>query len=61
MTEQEYIDVSDLRCIMNAISCLKEICPESSKIIRKKEYDNIRFTLSKWQQKLLDSVNIKES
>ena len=60
MTEQEYINVSDLTKITGAINVLREIVPDNSEIIENKKLVGIICKLSEWQSKLFESINIEQ-
>ncbi len=59
MSEQEYINVSDLKNILSAKNNLREIIPESSKIIKENEYRTVMLILNKWQDELFKIIKIK--
>lgn len=57
MTEQEYIDVSDLHRIISALKILSDICPEISNIIKEEEFKNTISSLRKWQNELFKIIS----
>jgi len=61
MTEQEYIDVSDLHRIISALKILSDICPEISNIIKEEEFKNTISTIRKWQNELFKQVDTSET
>lgn len=49
MTEQEYIYISNLGHIIDAVNCLSNVLPDESFEIDKKEYQKVMELLSKWR------------
>ena len=60
MTEQEYIDLSDLQRLKSARAILNNIMPSISKIIDEKSFREVRKILWDFQEKLTDEVSIKQ-
>ncbi len=59
MTESEYIRVSDLRTIRTAILTLRELLPEVNTCIEMDEFRSVMRILSRWQERLHASINLK--
>jgi hypothetical protein len=59
MTEQEYINTSDLARIRSMIAVSKNIIPANSKIINNTEFYKIMQLLYKLEQKLSSKTVIK--
>lgn len=57
MTEQEYIDVSDLHRIISALKILSDICPENSNIIKEEDFKNVISTMRGWQNNLFKEIS----
>jgi len=64
MTEQEYINITELKSIVIARSILLDICPEGSIVIGSVDYQNIVRILSKWERELFkiaeDSTGVRD-
>lgn len=60
MTEQEYIDSTDLAKLRLIKSILQEIAPENSSIIDKKSYIDIYETIVIWSDELREKINIED-
>ena len=56
MTENEYIKVKDLAIITSAKNVLRELIPETSEIVDKKEYQEVMRLISKWEEKHLCNI-----
>ena len=52
MTEQDYINVSELRTIRIAIQILPDIVPENSNVISKKKFKKVLNQLYEWEAAL---------
>ena len=61
MTEKEYIKAKALGTITAAINTLKDLVPEiMDDVITKEEYRKVMPTLTEWQQRLFDKIEISE-
>jgi hypothetical protein len=56
MTEQEYINVSELKSITLAMKCLREIVPGNSEVVNREKLQGIFKQLSEWQEKLFETI-----
>lgn len=61
MTEQEYIDVSDLAKLRSAKAILSDITPANSKVIDLYDFSTIMEHLAIWEIELSEKINIKEN
>ena len=59
MTENEYIKVKDLAIITSAKNVLRELRPETSEIVDKKEYQEVMRLISKWEEKHFYKIETK--
>jgi len=59
MTEQEYITTKDLGIISSAKNVLRELMPETSDIVNKKEYQDVMGLISKWERSHFAKIAIK--
>ncbi len=59
VTEQEYIDLTDLTKVRNAKKILSDITPENSTVITKEDWQKIMTALWKWEKALLMGIKIK--
>jgi hypothetical protein len=59
MTEQEYINVTDLENTRSAKVALLDIEPGSSPVVDKREWKKIIQILSKWESDLGKVIQIK--
>jgi len=59
MTENEYIKVKDLGIISSAKNVLRELIPETSEIVDKKEYQEVMRLISKWERKHFSKIETK--
>ncbi len=60
MTEQEYIDTSDLRTIRVAMGVLSGICVENQPAISREEWGGAWILLRKWEERLEAKVQVTE-
>lgn len=61
MTEEQYIKVKALGTITAAIAILKDITPDNlSEIIEEGEMEVITETLTNWQKKLFNGIEVTE-
>lgn len=60
MTEQEYIDITDLQRIVDARNTLREIVVINSSVVHSKDYSKVMEQLSRWEDLLRSQVKIKE-
>ena len=58
MTEQEYIEVSDLARIRNIQSIMRDIVPDCGDIIGKDAYQTIGSILYDWESRLTIKIEI---
>lgn len=58
MTEQEYVDLSDLQRVRIAIKVLSEIVTENSKIIKEKDYKEVVSKICDWADELSNQVQV---
>lgn len=59
ISEQEYIHTKDLGIITSVIKILKEIIPENSEIIDKKDFQEIMRLLTIWKMEHFDKIELK--
>lgn len=59
MKEQDYINVSNLADIRSALAVLRNVIPESSKVITPKEFYAITARLYKLTDKLENKIKVK--
>jgi len=59
MTNQEYIDVSDMAKTSILLNILHEINPSTSSVIGEEEYHNVYNIITNWEQKFLDIRSIR--
>lgn len=59
MTEQEYIDVTDLVKLRDIKFILRDIIPENSEIIDKDSFNSIYAIIGEWEHKLSNKIMIK--
>lgn len=59
MSEQEYVDLSDLNRLRHARKILSDIIPENSTIIEEEPFREVMKTLWKLQENLTDEISIK--
>lgn len=60
MTESEYIKTKDLGTISSAKNVLRELTPEISEIVDKKEYQEVMRLISKWERKHFSEIEINQ-
>ena len=60
MTEQEYLDVSDLARIRTARQVLRDICPETSQVVDRERYREIHRVLQLWDAALTSGIDVAE-
>jgi phage pi2 protein 07 len=60
MTEQEYINTKDLGIISSAKNVLRELIPETSEIVNKKEYQEVMKLISKWERNHFAKIETKD-
>jgi len=60
MTEQEYINVSELSIVSSLIKLIDGIVTENSKVIPSSGLADIKKELCRWQIKLFEIVNIED-
>lgn len=60
MTEQEYIDVSDLTNVRAMRAILHDIVAENSSVIPQEEYQTVGKLLSRWAEKLHERIHVSE-
>lgn len=60
MTEQEYIDTTDMQRLRDAQSILSNIVPENSKVIDPVEYRFVFNTIRSWCRQLENNISTKE-
>jgi phage pi2 protein 07 len=60
MTEQEYIITKDLGIISSAKNVLRELIPETSEIVNKKEYQEVMKLISKWERNHFAKIETKD-
>lgn len=58
MTEQEYIDVSDLARIRAAQSILREVTPGCSSHISEAESQNVHLQLQEWEKRINEGLTV---
>ena len=58
MTEQEYIDVSDLQKIDAARRLLRRIVPENSSVVKRGELAVVYRQLNDWADKLYAKIEV---
>ncbi len=59
MTNQEYIDVSDMARTSILVNILHETNPSTSSVIKEVEYNTVYRIITNWEQKFLDIRSIK--
>ena len=59
MKENEYITVTNLVNVKNALSLIRDVTPD--KVIKKPEYHKVLGILSTWERDLHKAIKIKES
>jgi hypothetical protein len=59
MTEQEYIDATDLQKVRMIKDILLDITSEISNVITEEEMDIVYPVISIWEQKLTESIEVK--
>lgn len=59
MTEKEYINTSDLARIRAIMATIRNIIPENSDIVKRKDYNTVCHHLYKWEQELSKKVNVQ--
>ncbi len=57
MTEQDYINAKELGIVLSLKDVLKNIIPEISGTINKKEFDQVMKLISKWEINLFKKIN----
>ena len=60
MTEQEYINVKELGYVIIIIKILHDITVENSECIHKDDFDEIYTQVRAWENRLFNSINIKQ-
>ena len=58
MTEQEYIDATDLQKLKSAILILRDITPPNSKVLPSDKFGVVVETLQEWRDELYKQVEI---
>ena len=58
MKEQEYIDMSDLKNLQNALDILSDIIPENSQVIEKGKFLESTSILYNYRDILREKINI---
>jgi len=58
MSEQDYINVKELAIVMSAKRVLSDITPQISDVIPIGQFEDIMKTLSHWEGKLFDKINL---
>lgn len=61
MKEQDYINVMDLSRVLAIKYLMREITPEDSDVIYRKEYQKIMGILEKWSHELFRQTKITEA
>lgn len=59
MTEQEYIDVSELAKLRMAKAILVDITPENSKVINPASFKKVLSKMEIWTQRLSEGLDVK--
>jgi hypothetical protein len=54
MTEQQYIDTTDLQRVRKNI--LREILPPNSKVVSQEDHNEVMRILSKWNDDLYEAI-----
>jgi hypothetical protein len=60
MTEKEYITTKDLGIISSAKNVLRELIPETSETVNKKEYQEVMKLISKWESNHFAKIKTKD-
>jgi len=60
MTEQEYIDVGNLKSLRAIIEIMSGICPDTQPVIDNREFARIAHIIYDWTLKLSDNITISE-
>jgi small-conductance mechanosensitive channel len=60
MTEQEYINATDLAKLRSALNILKEIVPENSTIIPTEEFKKVRAEIFHWEIAITKNIMTSE-
>ena len=58
MTEQEYINVSELKLLTSALNTLGEITPKNSNIISPDDFGKIIHELTRWRDKYFNVIQV---
>jgi hypothetical protein len=56
MTEQEYIDATDLAKVVAVIKILGEITPSNSSVIPVQQYRDVMATVKRWEMDLFTKI-----
>lgn len=60
MSEQEYINVSDLARVTSVIKVIGDIVPETSNTIEEEDYRGMLSKLYEWQNELFKTVSVEQ-
>lgn len=59
MTEQEYIDATDIEKVRSAKEALQRIVPANSSVVNPIDYDTVMKIIYAWEHKLYKTIKIR--